>query len=91
MLDKELELSEDFASEFLSPRLTVVITTTDTKGRANAAPFSYFTPVSYAPPRVCFSVTYRKHNDSVLFHFGARILYSFSDGGAFGAFQPDTQ
>jgi flavin reductase (DIM6/NTAB) family NADH-FMN oxidoreductase RutF len=70
MLDKKLELSEAFASEFLSPRLTVVITTVDAEGRVNAAPFSYLTVISYTPPRVCFSVTFRKHNDFVRFHFG---------------------
>ena len=71
MLDRELGISEGITSELLAPRLTVVITTIDKKGCVNAAPFSYFTPVSYNPPRVCFSVTYRKHNDFVLFHFGA--------------------
>ncbi|MFC1995378.1 flavin reductase family protein [Chloroflexota bacterium] len=70
MLDKKLEISESFIAEFLSPRLTVIITTIDDKGRVNAAPFSFFAPLSYVPPIVCFSVTFSKHNDFVRFHFG---------------------
>lgn len=70
MLDKRLEILEDFGSAYGAPRLTVVITTIDKKGRVNAAPFSYFTMASYIPPRVCFFVAFRKHQDFVSFHYG---------------------
>lgn len=63
MLDKELGLNETYIAEIISPRLTAVITTIDAKGRVNAAPYSFFTPVSYVPFRVCFSAPSRKHVD----------------------------
>jgi flavin reductase (DIM6/NTAB) family NADH-FMN oxidoreductase RutF len=34
----------------LAPRITVLVTTVDAQGRVNAAPFSFFTPVSMEPP-----------------------------------------
>ena len=67
MLSEQLELSRVSVPVLLTPRLTTVITTVDAKGRVNAAPYSFFMPISYAPPRVCFSVNYYKHNDLVYF------------------------
>ena len=61
MLDKQVEFYEASVSELLSPRLTVLITTIDRKERVNAAPFSFFTPVSYEPIRVAFSCIRYKH------------------------------
>ena len=72
MIDKKLELSKVSVPVLLTPRLTAVITTIDAKGRVNAAPYSFFTPISYAPPRVCFAVGYYKHNDLVYFEPGGK-------------------
>ena len=47
--------------EILSPRCTVLISTVDRKGRANAAPFSFVTPVSSNPPLVLFAATPARH------------------------------
>jgi flavin reductase (DIM6/NTAB) family NADH-FMN oxidoreductase RutF len=69
MLDKQAELFEGLVAYLLSPRLTAVITTVDPKGRVNAAPFSFFMPISYVPPRVCFSCFNHKHHEIVPFHY----------------------
>ncbi len=61
MLDKQIGLYEQSVSYLMSPRLTVIITTIDNRGRVNAAPFSFFTPVSYEPVRVAFSCIKSKH------------------------------
>ena len=68
MLDMKVELYESLLAECLAPRLTAVITTIDTKGRVNAAPYSFFMPLSYVPPRVCFSVNPRKYSEFASFH-----------------------
>ena len=47
--------------EILSPRCTVLISTTDKDGNANAAPFSFITPVSANPPLLLFAATPERH------------------------------
>lgn len=47
--------------EVLSPRCTVLISTADKEGKANAAPFSFVTPVSSAPPLVLFAAAPGRH------------------------------
>jgi flavin reductase (DIM6/NTAB) family NADH-FMN oxidoreductase RutF len=47
--------------EILSPRCTVLISTQDRKGRPNAAPFSFVTPVSSDPPLVLFVAKRQGH------------------------------
>ena len=61
MLNKEIGLYECSVSELLSPRLTAVITTIDSRGHVNSAPFSFVMPVSYEPVRVAFSCIRYKH------------------------------
>ena len=39
-----------------APRITVLVTTIDVKGRVNAAPFSFATPISMNPPLVALGV-----------------------------------
>jgi len=47
--------------EILSPRCTVLISTVDKKGNANAAPFSFVTPVSVNPPLLLFAAAPARH------------------------------
>jgi flavin reductase (DIM6/NTAB) family NADH-FMN oxidoreductase RutF len=47
--------------EILSPRCTVLISTADLEGHANAAPFSFVTPVSSDPPLVLFASAPQRH------------------------------
>jgi len=47
--------------EIMSPRCTVLISTADREGRANAAPFSFVTPVSSDPPLVLFASAPQRH------------------------------
>ncbi len=49
----ELEVKDFY--EALSPRCTVLISTVDKEGTANAAPFSFVTPVSLTPPLLMFA------------------------------------
>lgn len=46
------------AYKLLAPRPIVLITTVDKKGRINAAPMSWVTPVESDPPIVAFSTSY---------------------------------
>jgi flavin reductase (DIM6/NTAB) family NADH-FMN oxidoreductase RutF len=47
--------------EIMSPRCTVLISTVDGEGKANAAPFSFVTPVSVDPPLLLFAATPARH------------------------------
>ncbi len=47
--------------EVMSPRCTVLISTVDKDGNANAAPFSFVTPVSVDPPLLLFAATPQRH------------------------------
>ncbi len=69
MLDQPVELFETLSASLLSPRLSVLITTVSPRGQINAAPFSFFTPISYVPPRVCFSIGYTKHHSELGAHY----------------------
>ncbi|MBI4186020.1 MAG: flavin reductase family protein [Chloroflexi bacterium] len=70
MLDRQIEWTQSLAAQLFSPRLAVVVTSIDSAGRANAAPFSFFMPLSYIPPRVCFSVSQAKHHmRATAFHY----------------------
>jgi len=62
MLDRQIEWSLSFSAQLLSPRLSVMVTTIDLAGCIKAAPYSFFMPVSYMPPRLCFSVVTVKHH-----------------------------
>jgi len=46
----------------MAPRLTVLVTTMDAKGRADVAPFSFVAPVSFDPPLLMISVGTNKHS-----------------------------
>lgn len=47
--------------EIMSPRCCVLISTADKDGNANAAPFSFVTPVSIEPPLLLFAATHERH------------------------------
>ena len=72
MLDKQLQWTESFSAKLLAPRLSVMITSVDLAGRVNAAPYSFFMPVSYIPTRVCFSVVHIKHHSRLGFHYATK-------------------
>ena len=72
MLDKQIEWSESFSAQLFTPRLSVMVTSIDLAGRVNAAPYSFFMPIAYMPPRVCFSVVHVKHHSRVAFHYAKR-------------------
>lgn len=48
--------------KIMSPRLTVLVTTMDSKGREDVAPFSFVSPVSFDPPLVMISIGTNKHS-----------------------------
>lgn len=47
--------------KLMSPKLTVLVTTVDEKGRADVSPFSFVTPVSFDPPLLAISCGINKH------------------------------
>ncbi|MEE8471017.1 MAG: flavin reductase family protein [Dehalococcoidia bacterium] len=56
-----MEIKPSGFYEILSPRCTVLISTVDGDGKANAAPFSFVTPVSSSPPLVLFAAAPARH------------------------------
>ena len=46
----EIPLSK--ATSIISPRLTVLVNTTDDKGRLNSSPYSWVVPLSFNPPLI---------------------------------------
>jgi len=56
-----MEIATSGFYEILSPRCTVLISTADKDGKANAAPFSFVTPVSSDPPLLLFAATPARH------------------------------
>jgi len=56
-----MEISPSGFYEILSPRCTVLISTVDKEGRANAAPFSFVTPVSSNPPLLLYASAPQRH------------------------------
>ena len=60
--------------EILSPRCTVLVSTADKDGNANAAPFSFVSPVSADPPLVLFAATPARHTLANVRETGAFVL-----------------
>jgi len=56
-----MEIKPEKFYEILSPRCTVLISTIDKNGVANAAPFSFVSPVSFNPPLVLFASARKRH------------------------------
>ncbi len=56
-----MEIAASGFYEILSPRCTVIISTVDDDGKANAAPFSFVTPVSSDPPLILFASAPARH------------------------------
>jgi len=52
---------EDFY-RLMSPKLTVLVTTVDEKGRPEVAPFSFVAPVSFDPPMLMLAIGPNKHS-----------------------------
>lgn len=52
---------QDF-HKLMSPKLTVLVTTVDEKGRADVSPFSFVSPISFDPPLLMISVGPHKHS-----------------------------
>jgi flavin reductase (DIM6/NTAB) family NADH-FMN oxidoreductase RutF len=48
--------------KLMAPRLTVLVTTVDSKGRPDVAPISFVSPVSFDPPLLMISVGVNKHS-----------------------------
>jgi len=48
--------------KLMAPRLTVLVTTMDEKGRADVATFSFVSPVSFEPPILAMSIGPNKHS-----------------------------
>jgi len=48
--------------KILAPRITVLVTTMDAKGKADVSPFSFVSPVSFNPPLLMIAVGANKHS-----------------------------
>ncbi len=46
--------------KILAPRITGLVTTIDSKGNGNAAPFSFLMPISFQPPFLAFACGHGK-------------------------------
>ncbi|MBN2067070.1 MAG: flavin reductase family protein [Candidatus Diapherotrites archaeon] len=55
---KEVELNA--ATRLIYPRLTVLVTTVNPAGEANAAPYSWVAPVSFSPPMLYLGIQRRE-------------------------------
>jgi flavin reductase (DIM6/NTAB) family NADH-FMN oxidoreductase RutF len=58
-----MKLDLDKFYKALAPRITVLVTTADSKGRVNAAPFSFSSPVSMNPPLIALGLNPK--NDTI--------------------------
>jgi flavin reductase (DIM6/NTAB) family NADH-FMN oxidoreductase RutF len=56
-----MEINPSGFYEILAPRCAVLISTVDKEGRANAAPFSFVTPVSSNPPLLLYAAAPNRH------------------------------
>jgi flavin reductase (DIM6/NTAB) family NADH-FMN oxidoreductase RutF len=56
-----VELEEVNFYELMSPRPIALISTVDSQGRPNAAPFSFVSPISTRPPLVAFAAAPQRH------------------------------
>lgn len=48
--------------KLMAPRLTVLVTTVDAKGKPDVAPFSFVSPVSFDPPLLMVAIGVNKHS-----------------------------
>jgi flavin reductase (DIM6/NTAB) family NADH-FMN oxidoreductase RutF len=48
--------------KLMSPRLTVLVTTVDAHGKADVAPLSFVSPVSFEPPLLMVAIGVNKHS-----------------------------
>jgi flavin reductase (DIM6/NTAB) family NADH-FMN oxidoreductase RutF len=48
--------------KIMAPRLTVLVTTMDSRGNSDVSPFSFVTPVSFDPPLLMIAVGLNKHS-----------------------------
>jgi flavin reductase (DIM6/NTAB) family NADH-FMN oxidoreductase RutF len=48
--------------KLMAPRLTVLVTTVDAKGKPDVAPFSFVSPISFNPPLLMIAVGMNKHS-----------------------------
>jgi flavin reductase (DIM6/NTAB) family NADH-FMN oxidoreductase RutF len=48
--------------KLMAPRLTVLITTVDSKGKPDVSPFSFVSPVSFDPPLLMVAIGVNKHS-----------------------------
>ena len=48
--------------KLMSPRLTVLVTTVDSKGKPDVAPLSFVSPVSFDPPLLMVAIGTNKHS-----------------------------
>lgn len=62
------------AYKLLAPRLVWLITTVDKKGRINAAPFSFVTPVEFDPPLVSFACGCEHHTYKNIVETGQFVI-----------------
>jgi len=59
---QEIPLND--ATRLIYPRLAVLVTTVDSAGKANAAPYSWIAPVSFSPPMLYIGIQ-RKETQTV--------------------------
>ncbi len=59
LMDLEPQHAHDLFTSAIIPRPIAWVSTTNTDGQANLAPFSFFTGVSWSPPLLAFSVVNR--------------------------------
>jgi len=55
------EIENENAYRILAPRPTIIVTTVDSNGKVNAAPFSFTMPVSINPPLIAFASVNTHH------------------------------
>lgn len=48
--------------KLMAPRLTVLVTTMDEKGRPDVSPFSFVSPISFDPPLIMLAIGMNKHS-----------------------------
>jgi len=66
-------------SKLLSPRIVVLVTTVDEKGRINAAPFSFCGPVSFDPPMLWLGVRSFQHTYQNIKKTGEFVVNTVSE------------
>lgn len=56
-----MDLDVEKAYRLLAPRPTIIVTTVNSQGQVNAAPFSFTMPVSMVPPLIAFASVSSHH------------------------------